>query len=430
MKTFKNHWFQWVVCLSVFVGAGVGDTQAAETEKKLHVLVEGQQTRMWCWAASGRMIMAYSGTGTVPTQCEQSNYDLGRNDCCGTPAPAACVQGGWPDFEHYGHSFEMTRWGTALSFAKLRAEIDAGRPLGFAWGWTGGGGHYMVAAGYKVDAAGTRWVWIVDPSPVGSGSKRYVTYDEFVASAGHSTWDNEYGVHRPNTWAEVKDLSLLPVEPEDVGMGGGEVWLVGDNPVSGDQVFRWNGTRFAKISDVDGKRISVDPAGNAWVIDNAGDIYEYTNGSFVKRPWKAQDIGIGADGSVMIVGMDAIAGGYSLYEWNGTSWDSVPGIGATRVAVGPTGKAWVLNNAGDIYEQVAGGWDKKPWQAKDIGVGADGSVWMVGKDAATDGFTLYKWNGSAWTAKNGMGGLSVAVNPEGDAWVTNSANKVFRWQGE
>jgi len=165
----------------------------------LPMTLYAQQTNMWCWAASGEMIMTYLGTAANVSQCIQANNYNNRADCCNNFQN--CVLGGWPEFDSYGFDFIWTNWGTALSFAQLKTEFQNNRPVGFCWGWAvGGGGHYMTARGVYVDAAGTQFVYVFDPAPWNAdknagGSARLITYAEFVAVPGdHGTWINDYNI--------------------------------------------------------------------------------------------------------------------------------------------------------------------------------------------------------------------------------------------
>ena len=179
--------------LTLVTGIGAGSAQAQE--RTLPVKLVGQQTNSWCWATTLQMSVALSAT--IAPQCAQANARFGRNDCCNSPTPASCIQGGWPDYARVNHNSMTTAWGTALTFAQIRAEIDAGRPVNFSWGWTGGGGHIMVAGGYKVDSLGNQWVWKNDPWPVGTGASSYISYAEYVSAAGdHEHWQDYYAISR------------------------------------------------------------------------------------------------------------------------------------------------------------------------------------------------------------------------------------------
>lgn len=62
----------------------------APTES-LNVTLHPQETGMWCWAASGQMVMDYLGHDVA--QCVQANNRFSRTDCCqGGPCPGVnCV---------------------------------------------------------------------------------------------------------------------------------------------------------------------------------------------------------------------------------------------------------------------------------------------------------------------------------------------------
>jgi Papain-like cysteine protease AvrRpt2 len=47
------------------------------------VPLRGQETPVWCWAASGEMVMDFLGTDV--SQCDEANKRFGRNDCCNSP---------------------------------------------------------------------------------------------------------------------------------------------------------------------------------------------------------------------------------------------------------------------------------------------------------------------------------------------------------
>jgi hypothetical protein len=66
-----------------------------------------------------------------------------------------------------------------------------------------------------------------------------------------------------------------------------------------------------------------------------------------------------------------------------------------------------------------------PGLARDLDVGADGSVWVIGWGAtATTDTTIYKWNGTAWIAVDGAA-IKIAVAPDGTPWALNSTGAIF-----
>jgi hypothetical protein len=164
------------------------------TQKLLAVTLHPQETNMWCWAASGQMVMDFLGHNVA--QGVEANNEFGRTDCTNSPVPSSCVNGGWPEFDKYGFTFSRTS-NTALTWDQVRNEIGcSNKPFAFSWHWSGGGGHMMVAIGYKT-VGGINYVEVNDPWPpnVGtSGGAAIQTYSYFVSASGHTHWDDFYNV--------------------------------------------------------------------------------------------------------------------------------------------------------------------------------------------------------------------------------------------
>lgn len=145
-------------------------------------------------------------------------------------------------------------------------------------------------------------------------------------------------------------------------------------------------------------------------------------------PGAASDVGVGANGTVWVIGTAAEVGGYGIYKYNGSGLTKVSG-GALRCAVDPQGFVWVVNDQGTIFKHNGSGWDTHAGQkATDIAVGADGTVWVIGNIAETGGYGLYKKSGTSWTKVSG-GALRIAVDPQGNPWVVNSNNTIFKFHG-
>lgn len=172
------------------------------TNRTLIVTSHPQETGMWCWAASGQMVMDYLGHNVA--QCTEANNRFGRSDCCNIalcPNPIgshACVQGGWPEFDKYGFTFTRTS-NAPLTWEQIRNQVSSGsecgnKPFAFSWHWNGGGGHMMVVIGYKT-VTGVNWVEILDPWAPCIGDHEWLTYDQYVQKAGAYThWDDFYNV--------------------------------------------------------------------------------------------------------------------------------------------------------------------------------------------------------------------------------------------
>lgn len=155
------------------------------------VTLRPQETSMWCWAASGEMIMDFLGHDV--SQCDQANKRFGSSDCCNNPVPSTCINGGWPEFDKYNFEFKTT-FGTPLSWYQVKNQIYCKKkPFAFSWHWSGGGGHMMVVIGY-VTIDGTDYVTINDPWPPNVGDQRVITYAAYVSGSGYSHWNDYYDI--------------------------------------------------------------------------------------------------------------------------------------------------------------------------------------------------------------------------------------------
>ena len=155
------------------------------------VILRPQETNLWCWAASSQMIMEFLGVSV--DQCDEANKRFGHTDCCNHPTPNDCVNGGWPEFDKYGFTFDRTSK-TALSWEQVKNQIYcAKKPFAFSWHHNKGGGHMMVVIGY-VTVNGTNYVAINDPWLPNIGDQRIITYNSFVSGSDYTHWDDFYNV--------------------------------------------------------------------------------------------------------------------------------------------------------------------------------------------------------------------------------------------
>ncbi len=217
------------------------------------------------------------------------------------------------------------------------------------------------------------------------------------------------------TWQQLPGLAT------DIGVGSdGSVWMIGTNPVPGGfGIFHWNGSDWDSV-DGGAVCIAVYTKDEPWVVDKAGSIlFRSTNGKggWQQVPGFATDIGVGSDDSSIWVIGTGPAGNEIDTEGN-------------RISVAPDGLPWVVNNAGKIFRSTdgRGDWFQLPGLATDIGVGSDGSVWMIGTNPVPGGFGIFHWNGSDWNSVDG-GAVCIAVAPDGEPWVVNNAGTIFQGKG-
>ena len=146
----------------------------------------------------------------------------------------------------------------------------------------------------------------------------------------------------------------LPGRGTDIGVGGGDaLWCIGnDAQPGGYSIYQWVGDNWVNRHG-GAVRVDVDGNGNAWVVNDAGQIFRWTGSAWsaIAGPTnvRAIDIGIGANGAVLIAGNDGKA-----WQWTGNGWrDRGNGglrfvgitVGGDGMPVGldETGAVWVAN---------------------------------------------------------------------------------------
>ena len=170
-------------------------------------------------------------------------------------------------------------------------------------------------------------------------------------------------------------------------------------------------------------RLAVDPQGYAWVVRESGNIFQQDNSGWHEHHnMLAQDIGVGADGTVKIATPTG-----AVFTQTASGWAENYNMGGVaRLAVDPQGYAWAVTESGAIWQQDNSGWhEKHNALAQDIGVGTDGTVWIT-----TPTGRVYKWTDSGWEdLHHDLPGdaKSIAVDPDGKAWIVMDDGAIFKW---
>jgi len=243
---------------------------------------------------------------------------------------------------------------------------------------------------------------------------------------------------QPATWAAI------PGSATAIGANArGDVWIIANTPPGRDHnIYRLRGRTWQQVPGT-GMRIAVDPAGNAWVVESSGAILRYTGTAWERIPGNATDIGVGAKGAVWIIGGDqSISRGVVISTpaskpANPTRgrfgaaatqaptptqqyrWEKVSGT-AVRIAVDTEGDPWVVNSAGQIHHYKGNTWTQFPGTARDIAVGADGVVYLVGTAPSHGGFTILRSQGATWVS-DGIAGESITAGAAGVVYVAQDA---------
>lgn len=151
-----------------------------------------QEYDQWCWAAVSKSIL--SAYGYTKNQCEIADYarsvitwkSFGTVNCC-VNANVGCnywnynwgLAGSIQDIlVHFG---SLDNYGVVkpLSKSEVTTEIVAGRPFVIRWGWTSGGGHFIVGHGIVANSIHYMNPWFGEGAHIGD-------YNWMVSSTDHN----------------------------------------------------------------------------------------------------------------------------------------------------------------------------------------------------------------------------------------------------
>ena len=156
--------------------------------KQLAFAMQAQTQTNWCWAATATSTSHFFWHFSSWTQCKVAGAELGRTDCCNSTVPGPCNVAWYLDRALTRTNNFVSYMGGQASYATVKAEIDAGRPVGARIGWNGGGGHFMMIYGYSKIGA-TEYFDIDDPIY----GKSHLTVADFASNyQGSGTWTHTY----------------------------------------------------------------------------------------------------------------------------------------------------------------------------------------------------------------------------------------------
>jgi peptidoglycan hydrolase-like protein with peptidoglycan-binding domain len=136
---------------------------------------------------------------------------------------------------------------------------------------------------------------------------------------------------------------------------------------------------------------------------------------------------------IYVTGGAAVSGGRQIWKLENGAWTLLPG-GAVRIAAGLRSDPWIVNNVDRLYRWNSStqSWDRISGCAKDVGVGPDQEVWVVGCDPVAGGFLIYRWDGSSLIPDStNQGGVRISVGPRTPGglvvpWITTDSEQILR----
>jgi hypothetical protein len=122
----------------------------------------------------------------------------------------------------------------------------------------------------------------------------------------------------------------------------------------------------------------------------------------------------------------------TVYKWDGQRWAHIGGAGC-RVVCDPTGAPWLVNKDWQVFRYTGhGNWAQAGVGFRDIGAGADGSIFAVSsaKDDMDFNGAIYQWNpGTGSFASFGGAGHMITVDDQGNPIIVNLRGEIWRHTG-
>ena len=157
----------------------------------------------------------------------------------------------------------------------------------------------------------------------------------------------------------------------------------------------------------------------------------------------ATDISIDARGRVWIVK----GGDGRLATWKGGKWLDTQGQGS-RIAANANGVAiandvLAIDRGGQLIRywgdwgangtwapiRTAGPYGLVDTKARAVSAGSKGQVWIIStSDYRLGDYQVRRWNGNGWDGME-QGGVRIAVDPDGSAWIVTGKNQLYRSDG-
>lgn len=231
-------------------------------------------------------------------------------------------------------------------------------------------GQWTAIAGsaFEIGSGGIGTVWSIRqdrPSPTSTHTRNIVqryngtSWETIATSVGGKALDVAPDNHAylvDDTGAVLKYNGTAwrmfgDKKARDIGAGhDGSVWIISDevsNVRTDYRIYKWSGRSWQIIGGA-AVRIDVAPDGNAWVVNAAGQVWQYDGRHFVHRPGPAaRDITVGQDGVVWIAAEGTDRAGGPVYRWNGRGWVAIDGLLSALSA--SRGRLWGVNRLGNIW---------------------------------------------------------------------------------
>lgn len=177
----------------IFVIFGLmGTASHLESDVTLSVPECIQEYSNWCWAGTSQAVLDFYSQ--YPSQCEIANFAWNTTRCCSGSTDfydrvkgcnkANFLYGGNGSIDAILNNWGVDSVGTdvPMTWTESLSELDNDYPFIMRWGWSSGGGHFLVGYGYITSGSYLKYM---DPWPGEGYTTSLFTY---VVSATDHDW--------------------------------------------------------------------------------------------------------------------------------------------------------------------------------------------------------------------------------------------------
>ncbi|HEX8528658.1 MAG TPA: M12 family metallopeptidase, partial [Cytophagales bacterium] len=143
---------------------------------------------------------------------------------------------------------------------------------------------------------------------------------------------------------------------------------------------------------------------------------------------KARDLAAAPTGILYTLGTQAvnvpIFQGYEVFKGMGPGATNLYKA-AVDIDLDASNRPWIVNAQHEIW-RFNGAWEKVPGEARGIGAGPAGAVYIISNTPVPGGYALRRWTGSGWETASDRGAVAVDVDAEGRPWVVDASHTLYR----